>query len=130
MLTIVMAILGNLLTIYPGGGASVWRGPPPAEIVLRRGQTAVIYNVRAYKTYPACMSIPPVAVDVWPRPQLGAIATSPATMNGHGPCGRQKYAIQTVTYTAGRTSGSESFELFFYMTDGKRDQRGVNVIVR
>lgn len=130
MLTIVMAVLGNLLTIYPGGGASIWGSAPPAEIVLSRGQTAVIYNVRAYKTHPACMSLPPVAVDVWPRPQLGAIATSPATLKDRGPCGVQQYAIQTVTYTAGPTPGAESFQLYFYMTDGKRDQRGVNVIVR
>jgi hypothetical protein len=130
MLTIVMAMLGNLLTIYPGGGGSFWNPPPPADIIVRRGQTVVIYNVRAYKTYPTCMSIPPVPVDVWPRPQLGAIATSPGAMVGPGPCGAGPYAIQTVTYTAGPIAGAERFQLYFYMTDGKRDQRAVNVIVR
>ena len=130
MLTIVMAMLTNLITIFPGGAASWFTSPAPIEIVLRRGQSAVLYNVRAYKTSPACMSIPPVIVDAYPRPQLGAVSTSPTSMIGHGPCGVRKYAIQTVIYTAGAAPGAESFQVYFYMTDGKRDQRGVNVIVR
>ena len=129
MLTIVMAVLGKLLTIYPGGGASLWP-PAPAQIVVARGQTVVIYDVRAYKTYPACMTLPRVDVDVYPRPRLGAISTRPTSMNGIGPCGKGAYPLQTVTYTAGRAPGSERFQLYFYMTDGKRDQRAVDVIVR
>lgn len=130
MLTIVMAMMGNLLTIFPGGGHYFFDPPPPAEIVLRRGQSAVIYNVRAYRTQPACMSSPPVPVAAYPLPQLGSITTSPASMTGPGPCGVQTYALQRVIYTAGRTSGSESFQIHFYMRDGALDRRTVNVIVR
>ena len=129
MLTTVMAALGTLLTIFPGGGASLW--PPAAkQIVVCRGQTVVIYDVRAYKTYPTCMSLPRVDVDAYPRPSLGAISTKPRSMKGVGPCGIGTYPLQTVTYTAGRTTGTERFQLYFYMTDGKRDQRAIDVIVR
>lgn len=130
MLTIVMAMLTNLITIYPGGGAYLWTPPAPVNVYVQRGRSAVVYNVRAYKTYPTCMSIPPVEVDAYPRPQLGTISTSPTSMTGDGPCGVQTYAIQTITYTAGPTQGSESFQVYFYMSDGTRDQRGVNIIVR
>lgn len=125
-----MAMMGNLLTIFPGGGHYFFDPPPPAQIVVRRGQSAVIYNVRAYRTQPACMSSPPVPVAAYPAPQLGRVSTSPRSMTGPGPCGPGTYAIQRVTYTAGAMSGSESFQLYFYMRDGARDQRTVNVIVR
>lgn len=130
MLTILMAILGNLLTVFPGGGAYLFTPPPPAEVFVRRGETVVIYNVRAYKSDPACQPLPPVVVDAYPRPRLGVVSTSPDVVAGGGPCGVRTYPIQTVTYTAGLTSGVESFQLYFYMSEGKRDQRAVHVQVR
>ncbi len=129
MLTIVMAFVTNLLTIFPGGTASLW-SPPPIEIVLGRGQSAVIYNVRAYKTYPTCMTVLPVPVDVYPATRLGSVSASPSSMKGEGPCGAGRYPLQRVTYKAGPTRGSEQFQVYFYLPDGKRDQRAVNVTVR
>lgn len=130
MLTILMAVLGNLLTIFPGGGAYLFTPPPPAEVTVRRGETVVIYNVRAYKPDRGCQPLPPVVVDAYPRPRLGAVSTSPNVAADDGPCGVRAYPIQTVTYTAGPTSGVESFRLYFYMNEGRRDQRAVHVLVR
>lgn len=129
MPTILMAFVTNLLTIFPGGTASLW-SPPPMEIVVGRGQSAIIYNVRAYKTYPTCMTVLPVPVDVYPAAKLGSVSATPASMNGDGPCGAGRYPLQKLTYKAGPTRGSERFEVYFYMPDGKRDQRSVNVTVR
>jgi hypothetical protein len=129
MPTILMAFVTNLLTIFPGGTASLW-APPPIEIVVKRGQSAVIYNVRAYKTHPTCMTVLPVPVDVYPATRLGAVSTSPSSMKGDGPCGVGSYPLQRVTYTAGATRGVEQFEVYFYLPDGKRDQRTVNITVR
>lgn len=130
--TILLAALGNLLTLFPGGGTYLFTPPAGVDAAVRRGQTAVIYNVRAYETDPTCRPLPPVQVTAHPRPQLGTISTSITSVVSDGPCGVRRYPIRTVTYTAGRISGVDSFQLFFFMgdRDASRDQRAVNVYVR
>ncbi len=130
--TILLAMLGNLLTLFPGGGTYLFTPPPGAEVQVRRGASAVVYNVRAYETDPTCRPLPPVQVDAYPRPQLGRISTKVTSVMSDGPCGVRRYPIRTVTYTAGRTSGVDSFQLYFFMgdRDASRDQRAVNIYVR
>ncbi len=130
--TILLAVLGNLLTLFPGGGTYLFTPPAGAEVVVGRGQSVVVYNVRAYETDPTCRPLPPVQVDAYPRPQLGRISTTITSVVSDGPCGVRRYPMRTVTYTAARTSGIDSFQLFFFMgdRDASRDQRAVNVYIR
>lgn len=130
--TILLAVLGNLLTLFPGGGTYLFTPPAGAEVVVGRGQSVVVYNVRAYETDPTCRPLPPVQVDAYPRPQLGRISTTITSVVSDGPCGVRRYPMRTVTYTAAHTSGIDSFQLFFFMgdRDASRDQRAVNVYIR
>ncbi|MBX9757306.1 MAG: hypothetical protein K2Y29_00910 [Beijerinckiaceae bacterium] len=130
--TILLAMLGNLLTLFPGGGTYLFTPPAGADVSVRRGGSVVIYNVRAYETDPTCRPLPPVQAQAYPRPQLGSVSTTVTSVVSDGPCGVRRYPIRTVTYTAGSTSGVDSFQLYFFMGDreASRDQRAVNVYVR